>query len=50
MKKAVELKVFKGLKVGRDKIVINHLQFADDTVLLSKATGENVKCSKLPLD
>lgn len=44
MRKAVELKQFEGLEIGCKKIVISHLQFANDTVLLGKMLVGNANC------
>ncbi|XP_071700478.1 uncharacterized protein [Rutidosis leptorrhynchoides] len=34
--------VFKGVEIGRDKILLSHLQYADDTVFLGKWSRENI--------
>lgn len=50
MRKTVELKMFDGLEIEKDKILISHLQFADDTILLGKTSVKNTLsfgCSKL---
>lgn len=44
MRKVIELKALEGLEIESNKIVICHLQVADDKVLLGKASVENVKC------
>lgn len=44
MRKAVELKEFDRIKMGKDKILISNLQFTYDTVLLGKASLKNTKC------
>lgn len=41
MSKATELGLFKAAEVGRNKVLISHLQFADDTIFLGKASREN---------
>lgn len=35
--------IFKGLKVGSDKVLISHLQFADDALIMGHRSLENVK-------
>jgi lysozyme family protein len=42
MRKAVELERFRGFGVGRRGVVISHLQYADDTLCIGKATVENL--------
>jgi hypothetical protein len=42
MRKAVELGRFKGFAVGRDPVLISHLQYADDTLCIGEATVENL--------
>jgi hypothetical protein len=42
MKKAVEVGVFKGFRVGNDPVVISHLQYADDTLCIGEASVENL--------
>ncbi|MCH80733.1 LINE-1 reverse transcriptase like, partial [Trifolium medium] len=39
MRKAVELNLFKGFTVGRDGVVVSHLQYADDTVYRGSVAG-----------
>jgi hypothetical protein len=42
MKKAVEQNSFKGFEVGRNGVVVSHLQYADDTLCIGEATIENL--------
>ncbi|MCI17398.1 LINE-1 reverse transcriptase like, partial [Trifolium medium] len=42
MKKAVEINRFQGFEVGRQNVIISHLQYADDTLCIGKATVENL--------
>lgn len=42
MGKAIRQGLFEEVKVGRDMVGISHLQFADDTIFMGKATRENV--------
>ncbi|MCH80591.1 LINE-1 reverse transcriptase like, partial [Trifolium medium] len=42
MKKAVEINRFQGFEIGRQNVVISHLQYADDTLCVGKATVENL--------
>lgn len=46
MRKAVSTGAFEGFEIGKDKILVSHLQFADDTVLLGKASVKNAKAMK----
>ncbi|XP_071727980.1 uncharacterized protein [Rutidosis leptorrhynchoides] len=41
MKKAVEHNVIKGVEVGDDKIIVSHLQYADDTIFLEEWKKRN---------
>ncbi|KAL8483701.1 hypothetical protein ACS0TY_026399 [Phlomoides rotata] len=40
--KVVDCGLYKSIEIGKDKISISHLQFADDTLFMGKATVENV--------
>ncbi|XP_071692209.1 uncharacterized protein [Rutidosis leptorrhynchoides] len=40
-KAAIEKGLFKGIEVGGDKILISHLQYADDTIFLGERNREN---------
>ncbi|MCH84208.1 RNA-directed DNA polymerase (Reverse transcriptase), partial [Trifolium medium] len=42
MKKSVALNRFNGFEVGQQNVVISHLQYADDTLCVRKATVENL--------
>ncbi|MCI36368.1 RNA-directed DNA polymerase (Reverse transcriptase), partial [Trifolium medium] len=42
MRKAVELNLFKGFTMGRDGLVISHLQYADDTLCIGEASLQNL--------
>lgn len=42
MKQTVELNMFSGYKIGSQGLVISHLQYTDDTLLVGEATRENV--------
>lgn len=41
--RAREVSLVKGLEVGKDKVEITHLQFADDTILFLRADEENLR-------
>ncbi|GJV76117.1 reverse transcriptase domain, reverse transcriptase zinc-binding domain protein [Tanacetum coccineum] len=40
---AVEKGVFKGVKIGRNNVVVSHLQYADDTIFFGEWNKENAK-------
>jgi hypothetical protein len=42
MRRAVEINRFKGFRVGREGVVISHLQYAVDTLCIGEATLENL--------
>jgi hypothetical protein len=42
MRSAVEKNLFKGFGVGRDGLVVSHLQYADDTLCLGDASMDNL--------
>ncbi|MCH79641.1 LINE-1 reverse transcriptase like, partial [Trifolium medium] len=42
MRKAVELNLFKGFMVGREGVVVSHLQYADDTLCIGEASLQNL--------
>lgn len=46
MKKAVDGGFFKPLEIGRNKINVSHLQFADDIIFLGAADIENARVIK----
>ncbi|KAL8489976.1 hypothetical protein ACS0TY_025756 [Phlomoides rotata] len=39
--KATELGLFKAAEIGKDKIRVSHLQFADDTIIMGASDNEN---------
>ncbi|XP_071695105.1 uncharacterized mitochondrial protein AtMg01250-like [Rutidosis leptorrhynchoides] len=41
MKHALEQKIFKGLEIGSNKIIISHLQYADDTMFFGDWNKKN---------
>jgi hypothetical protein len=42
MRRAVEIGRFNGFRVGRNGVVLSHLQYADDTLCIGEATLENL--------
>ncbi|XP_019432893.1 PREDICTED: uncharacterized protein LOC109339826 [Lupinus angustifolius] len=42
MRSAVSKKIFKGYSIGRDEVIISHLQYADDTLLIGENSVDNV--------
>ena len=47
IKEAVDKAIFNGVKVGRDEIMVSHLQYADDTIFFgewSKRNAINLMC------
>lgn len=46
IRKAMLLSYFEGIKVGRDAVRVSHLQFADNSVIMSKASADNAKTIK----
>jgi hypothetical protein len=42
VRKAVDLDIFKGFSVGRNPVVISHLQYADDTLCIGEASVSNI--------
>lgn len=44
LKKAVSLGYFRGFKVGNSDIVVSHLQYADETLLISETCVGNLRC------
>lgn len=40
--KACEAGLYKPLRVGRDEVVVSHLQYADDTIFFGEAIEENI--------
>ncbi|GJU60508.1 reverse transcriptase domain, reverse transcriptase zinc-binding domain protein, partial [Tanacetum coccineum] len=48
IKKAVEKGIFKGIKVGSERVVVSHLQYADDTIFFDewdKGNAKNLMCN-----
>ena len=43
MDKVVRIGEVKGFKVGREEMVVSHLQFADDTLFLLEPDQSNIK-------
>lgn len=41
IRSAISLGKFKGFRVGRSDVVISHLQYADDTLLIGEASYDN---------
>ncbi|GKV27606.1 hypothetical protein SLEP1_g36762 [Rubroshorea leprosula] len=53
MSSAVEKEQFKGVTVGKDAVMVTHLQFADDTIFFGEATENNIMTAgkaKWPID
>ncbi|GKV07784.1 hypothetical protein SLEP1_g19505 [Rubroshorea leprosula] len=46
MSSAVEKELYKGVTVGKDAVMITHLQFADDTIFFGDATENNIMVIK----
>ncbi|CAL0325061.1 unnamed protein product [Lupinus luteus] len=46
MRSVVSKQIFKGYSVGKDKVVISHLQYADDTLLIGEESVDNVLALK----
>ncbi|XP_071694427.1 uncharacterized protein [Rutidosis leptorrhynchoides] len=42
-KAAVDRGIFKGIKIGRDKVVMSHLQYADDTMFFGEWSKSNAR-------
>ena len=45
--RAKEIGIFEGIQIGREEVVLSHLQFADDTILFCPAKEEvvlNYRC------
>ncbi|XP_071726748.1 uncharacterized protein [Rutidosis leptorrhynchoides] len=42
-KAAVDRGIYKGVEIGRDKIMIPHLQYADDTMFFGDWNNENAR-------
>ena len=43
VREAVEKGIFKGVVVGADRVVVSHLQYADDTIFFGEWSKENAK-------
>lgn len=50
MRDAVNLNLFDGFRFREDGLVISHLQYADDTICIGKATVRNLRTLKAVLD
>ncbi|XP_019457528.1 PREDICTED: uncharacterized protein LOC109357927 [Lupinus angustifolius] len=46
MRSAVAKRLFKGYEVGKDKVFISHLQYADDTLLIGAKSADNIMVLK----
>lgn len=46
MQRATEHNFFKPDYIGNDNIMVSHLQFADDTIMLGEASMENASTMK----
>ncbi|XP_057790861.1 uncharacterized protein LOC131007971 [Salvia miltiorrhiza] len=46
IERAVERQLLFPVKIGKDKVSISHLQYADDTIFLFEAYDRNVECVK----
>lgn len=46
MRKTTSIGLFKAAEIGREKVVVSHLQFVDDTILLGSASMENARTSR----
>ncbi|XP_071714382.1 uncharacterized protein [Rutidosis leptorrhynchoides] len=42
-KSVVEKKLFKGMELGNDKVVVSHLKYADDTIFFGEWDHDNLK-------
>ncbi|XP_071739104.1 uncharacterized mitochondrial protein AtMg01250-like [Rutidosis leptorrhynchoides] len=42
-KAAVDRGLFRGVEIGRDKVVVSHLQYADDTMFLGEWSTTNAR-------
>lgn len=49
MRNVVEISAFDGFEIGKDKILVSHLQFADDTMLLGKVSVKKTKIMKIKI-
>ncbi|XP_071718492.1 uncharacterized mitochondrial protein AtMg01250-like [Rutidosis leptorrhynchoides] len=43
MKRAIESSLYKGLVIGKDKVKLTHLQYADDTVFFEEWNKSNLR-------
>ena len=41
--KAVENDIFRGVRIGSNRVVVSHLQYADDTIFFGEWTKENAR-------
>lgn len=42
VKRAIETNLLRGIEIGNDRVIISHVQFADDTILCCKSDFENI--------
>ncbi|XP_071726765.1 uncharacterized mitochondrial protein AtMg01250-like [Rutidosis leptorrhynchoides] len=42
-KKAIEKRLYKGVEIGTDKVMVSHLQYADDTIFFGDWSKNNAK-------
>ena len=49
MREALEKKMFEGFLIGREKVEISILQYADDKIFFRVASTENVRAIKVLL-
>ncbi|GKC89012.1 reverse transcriptase domain, reverse transcriptase zinc-binding domain protein [Tanacetum coccineum] len=43
IKEAVQKDIFNGIKVGAERVVVSHMQYADDTIFFGEWDKENAK-------
>jgi len=49
LREAIDKKMYTGFAVGRDKVDVSILQYADDTIFFGEASMENTKAIKVIL-
>ncbi|GJW61068.1 putative RNA-directed DNA polymerase [Tanacetum coccineum] len=42
LREAVEISIFRGIRVGDDEVLVSHLQYADDTIIFREWCKENI--------